>query len=463
MIDLSDTAVAGKKAVLMRFRSLADSLAFSAFLFLLAVVVIIINDYVTGTLVFALITAILLLLCDDIVTIFHPVVLLMAFAIQAKNSFDDYMQPRTFIIGGFLIFSIFFHVIYYRKQYSFRKGELFLPILLVSVTCLLGGVGHLSVAEYFRFISVNYMFCLGFLVLLIYLLVGAKVQPGKNGTKPMDERISLVFCSVVGFLIVAILEYYAEHWTEFMEHPGILAFQWRNNACTWLMIGLPFTFYMAYRKHWAYYFLSFGSFGAFVLSGSRGGLLFGTLELIMLIIYFAVHDKRHRKLLIVIVSVSVLALLISLPKLIPFMSYTLNRFSLASGESSIRLGLWKRSVSDFLSSPINGRGLGYMGNRDIHASSIATLCWYHSSIPQVIGSFGILGILTYGYQFYKRLKLFSQRHSLFSRTVLWSFVGLELMSLVNPGIFAPNYLIVMTILFVVVENYEFPSMKEDVY
>ena len=75
-------------------------------------------------------------------------------------------------------------------------------------------------------------------------------------------------------------------------------------------------------------------------------------------------------------------------------------------------------------------------------------------MPQVIGSFGILGILAYGYQLFCRIRFFIRRKSLFSKTVFMSFIALELMSLVNPGIFAPAYLVIITILFAIVENYE---------
>ena len=39
-----------------------------------------------------------------------------------------------------------------------------------------------------------------------------------------------------------------------------------------------------------------------------------------------------------------------------------------------------------------------------------------------------------------------------------SFIGLELMSLGNPGIFAPVYPIILTALFIIVERYSFPNM-----
>jgi O-antigen ligase len=190
-----------------------------------------------------------------------------------------------------------------------------------------------------------------------------------------------------------------------------------------------------------------------LLTGSRGGLVFGLLEFALLIIYFAVKDKQHRKLYLTVTGIAVLLFLCLIPKWADFLDYTLERFT-DMGENTIRLGLWKRSVEDFLSNPLTGRGLGYMGNRDLHKSATAALCWYHSTVPQIIGSFGIVGILSFAYQYYRRIRFFLSKRSLFSKTVLFSWIGLEMMSLVNPGIFAPVYLLCITVLFVIVENYE---------
>jgi len=332
-------------------------------------------------------------------------------------------------------------------------GQLFTPILIISVTMFLGGLGSISAAEYFRPISLVYMFTLGFMILFFYWDFGSIIYPGANGTREMGERIAKIFCYVIGFLFLAVIEYYVEHRAAFLADPGILPFQWRNNACTLLMIALPFPFFLAMRRRPLYFGFSLLAVATILLTGSRGGLVFGLLEFALLIIYFAVKDKQHRKLYLTVTGIAVLLFLCLIPKWADFLDYTLERFT-DMGENTIRLGLWKRSVEDFLSNPLTGRGLGYMGNRDLHKSATAALCWYHSTVPQIIGSFGIVGILSFAYQYYRRIRFFLSKRSLFSKTVLFSWIGLEMMSLVNPGIFAPVYLLCITVLFVIVENYE---------
>ena len=100
-----------------------------------------------------------------------------------------------------------------------------------------------------------------------------------------------------------------------------------------------------------------------------------------------------------------------------------------------------------------------MGNRDVHPSKTGALCWYHCSVLQVIGSFGLIGIVAYSYQMIERLKLFKSRNSLFGKSVFFSFLSLEFMSLVNPGVFSPLYLFYLTVLLIIIENYKFPELE----
>ena len=123
-------------------------------------------------------------------------------------------------------------------------------------------------------------------------------------------------------------------------------------------------------------------------------------------------------------------------------------------QNSIRLSLIQRGIEDFKANPVFGRGLGYMGNRDIHQSAKHTLCWYHCSPVQVIASAGITGVMAYTYLNIQRIRCFINNISFFSVILFSSFVSLEMMSLVNPGLFAPYpYLMFASVYFAVTESY----------
>ncbi len=443
---------------LLKVRKFLAGDTFSIILFILAALIIIFNLEIPGSVYLGILICGILIVSDDLFSCILPSLLLISFVIRNKDSYDDYMHYLWVI--PIVVFAVLFHIIAYRKVFSYEKGELILPMCLATAALVLGGVGSMTWSEYMSMTNLSYMFALGPLIILVYIFIGGVLRPGKNYTEHMDERLSKVMITVSCYLVFSVLQWYLEHLDEFLFERNILAFQWRNNACTILMLAMPFTFYMATKKNFAYISVAFLSYGAIVFTGSRGGLLFGAVELMILIVYFAVTDKKHRKPLLIIIGVIFAAGICASPKLVHLMRYTLERFT-SYNENFRRLGLIKRSFEDFLSNPLTGRGIGYMGNRDLHPSKAALLCWYHSSVPQVIGSFGVLGILAYGYQFFCRIRFFVRRKSLFSKTVFFSFIGLELMSLVNPGIFAPAYLVIITIFFAVVENYE-PELSEQV-
>ncbi len=452
--ELRNTTDTSKLYKLRRF--LAGDI-FNALLVAYSFVVICFNWNIPGAFVMSFIAAFILIVSDDIVSIFLPALLIASFGIQADDSLWDYMAYAPLAV--FVIFALPFHHIFYRerdKSKVKRPGALLLPMVLVSITNFLGGLGTIPVKSYFSPTSLIYMFSLGFMIVIVYFLTYNHLGEGKNYTDRIDLRIGKIACWVMFFLILATMEGYVERWDKFIADPGILYFQWRNNASTLFMIAMPFAFYMSARN-FAYILLPFGSYLAMIFLGSRGGLLLGGLEFFGLLIIDIVLDKKHRKYIGGIFAVVFFAFLFMFPQIEKFMSYTLGRMT-AADQYSIRLGLWQRSVEDFKHNPIFGMGLGYMGNRDIHPSKAASLCWYHSSLPQVWGSFGIVGLLTYGYQMMVRWKFLMSKHSMFSFTVTASFIGLEMMSLVNPGIFAMFYLLIISMEFFILEKYQFPEI-----
>ncbi|MCL2195559.1 MAG: hypothetical protein FWB76_06365, partial [Oscillospiraceae bacterium] len=75
-----------------------------------------------------------------------------------------------------------------------------------------------------------------------------------------------------------------------------------------------------------------------------------------------------------------------------------------------------------------------------------------NSIIQIIGSFGAAGILAYGWVYLNRARIFLQRRSPFHVTLLLSWVAVELMSLVNPGVFVPVPYLLLVVIFMVVSE-----------
>ncbi len=310
---------------LYKLRLFLASDVFCALVVAYSFVVICFNWIIPGAFVLAVITGFVFLLSDDIVSVFLPIMLIASFGIQANDSLWDYMALAPF--AAFPILAILFHHIFYRerdKSKVKRPGALLLPMILVSITNFLGGIGTIPVKSYFSPTSLIYMFALGFMIVIVYFLNYNHLGAGKNYTDRIDKRIAKIACWLMLFLVLATIEGYVERWAKFMEDPGILYFQWRNNASTLFMIAMPFAFYMSARKFW-YILLPFASYGAMIMLGSRGGLILGGMELLALIIVDLILDKRHRKYIGAILAVIFLTLLFCFPQLEQLLEYNPSR------------------------------------------------------------------------------------------------------------------------------------------
>ena len=402
-----------------------------------------------------------MVLCDDVLTPFAPALLACLIMIKVSDTpafagTDDalYKQFLPFWwLAFFPVGAIAAHIVLYRKPFVWGKAAW--AILVVSVATTLGGIGAISAKEYFAGGALYHTAMLGFGMLLLYIWLSTAVAEDTDGRL---ERFIPNLMLTLGLLAAfMVLHQYLTHLPQLVKKPELLAFQWRNNVSTFLMLALPFPFYKAFKQP-LYLLTGLVMYLALLLSGSRGGMLFGTIELCICVLFVLLADKKRRRFYLVAVAMVILAVIVCTPLLVPFFLPVIQRFlaTVFNGEQEVRLQLYKRAVEDFLAHPVLGVGLGWVGNRDLHPSKTFALCWYHCAPLQIIGSMGVVGALAYLYQYVVRVKIFLRRRATkFRQTLFLAWVGLELMSLVNPGVFAPvPYLMILTILLVVAEKSE---------
>ncbi len=418
---------------------------------------------VYGTLIFGLIVGVIFLICDDFMATLLPFLLTVMVAIHCYDSYDTFMGYK--LIGIPLISCLLLHFIFYWKPIKI-KGTQFGAMTFVSIAIILGGIGFISKQEYFAPTSIYHMLGLGFGMVFLYLLFYANIEIKKEYSLINMLTKIMVIAGVFGSFMV--ISYYIININQVIAEKGLLYLQWRNNLSTLLMLCMPFAFFLASRKSFATV-LGFLYFFAILLTGSRGGLVFGAIELLMCIVMYILYDRRRRIAYLFICACVLFALLIFSRQFIEFFGYTFNRlFTAVSdfliGESSeVRAIHCARGINDFLTHPFFGTGLGYMGNRDVHPSKEFSLCWYHCEPIQIAASFGSLGIIAFLYQFIRRNILLWRKVTLFNITVFISYAGLELMSLVNPGIFCPlPYLMLITMFLVIVEKCDTGEYQERV-
>ncbi len=408
---------------------------------------------IKGTIVFVYIVGFCLALSDDIMAALAPFSLAALVAIKCYDSFNVFMSYKWYIVPVAVL--LLFHIVAYRKKLT-TQGTQFKPMLFVSIAILLGGFGFISFEEYTALTSVYHMLGLGFGMLLIYAYLFAHLDVKRNYS--LIEHLTKVMVLTGCFASFMVISYYIININDVIDRGGLLFMQWRNNCSTILMITIPFAFLMASKKSYATV-LGFIFYFALLLTGSRGGMVFGSVEIVMCIVMYMLYDKRRRLAYIIICACVLFGFLAFAPQVTEFLGYTIDRlFSAINGflmgeSTEVRAIHYARGINDFLTHPIFGTGLGYMGNRDVHASKEFALCWYHCAPIQVCASFGIVGILTFGYQFIKRNILIWRKATLFNMTIFLSYISLEMMSLVNPGVFCPiPYLFYVTLFMVIVEK-----------
>ncbi|MCL2494299.1 MAG: O-antigen ligase family protein [Oscillospiraceae bacterium] len=404
-----------------------------------------------------------MLLCDDILVPFAPALLACLVMIKATEnpsfSADDSALYRQFLPYWWLVFlpagALIAHFVLYRRPFVWGKAG---PAMLaVSAAVTLGGAGTISAAEYFAGGALYHIFALGFGMLLIYIWLSSAVADDTDGRL---ERFVPNMMLALGLLAAfMVFHLYLTRLPVLIARPQIIEFQWRNNVSTFLMLALPFPFYKAFKQP-AWLLAGLVMYLATLLSSSRGGMLFGTVELALCVLFLLLADKNKRRRLVYLGAGALVlaAVAACLPLLLPFFWPTISRLlqSVLHSDQEVRIRLYERALRDFLAHPLFGVGIGWMGNRDIHPSKQFALCWYHNAPLQILGSMGLAGAAAYLYQYIVRVRIFLRRRlTKFRATLFLAWAGLELMSLVNPGVFAPvPYLLILTILVVVAEKSE---------
>lgn len=406
-----------------------------------------------GVLVFALITGVTFALCEDLLAPLPPFLFTAILSFKCYDSFSTFIRFKTF--GALLICLIAAHFVLFWEKPVLR-GYLTPPMLFVSLSVLLGGAGSLPAGEYFTGTSLFYIFGLGIGMWALYILFNTHIRA--RGEYALSEKLTLIMVVAGCLVCYMILAHYLRHIGELAETKSILYFQWRNNSSTMLMLAIPFAFLRGNRKS-PFIILGFFFYFCILLTGSRGGLVFGAIEVVMCCILFILYDKRRRLAYLTICACLGFALMIFSREFFSFFGDTLNRLLsaingiLVDERKEIRVLHCERGILDFLNHPLFGTGLGYNGNRDVYNSVHFTINWYHCEPIQIAASLGAVGIAAYSYQFVKRMLLLWKEPTLFNITVFLSYISLELMSLVNPGIFCPlPYLMLVTLFFVVVEK-----------
>lgn len=379
-----------------------------------------------------------LVLDGNFLHIFLPLTLLCGFAIRTSGQ-------ATVLLGDVwlavpVVIVIVLHFILYGKRPL--GGKLLLPQLAISVALLLGGLFHISAAEYFRLDALYYVLLLGVGMVFFYLWFRNGVH-AKNGVDIKEKLMSSLYALGV-FCAYSILDQALRMYLA--TGTLVASYVWANDICELMLFCIPAAFYYA-KKNYLHILTGFAFCGVMVFTASLSALLVGGILLVLCLLYLAYHDKRRRVLTLLLFA------LVCLGALLILLLISRREGGLAGffrDEENNRVNLLREAWEGFLASPVFGVGIGAAGEVE---TTFMTVNWTHNFPMQILGSMGILGVLAYGYQLYARARLVlaHPRDPFFGAAAL-SYLGLLLISFFQPGEFCPMpYALMAVMIFAVLE------------
>lgn len=406
---------------------------------------------VAGAMAMVWLILIILVTSDDAFAATVPFLLLTVLVSACYDGYALFIPYVWMIVPAVL--ALVFHFIYYRGQYSI--GASFAPLVAVSVAVTLGGVGCLRAEEYFTPATLYYVLGLGFGMVAVYLLLRSAL----SRKRAYDVRQLLL----TGLYLVGIyatfftLLFYAERlvWMQddlaIFGHLRLISIDNRNVYATFLLLALPAPFYHAAKGRGWHLFPALFFYAALLLTGSRGGMVMGTVLFLLCFLYLLRRDETHRRRNLLLLSILALLAIAAGGFLLKFYSFRFEGGFIKGDEPRVRL--LGRAVKDFIYHPIFGVGLGYTGNADIYNPKTFAMNWYHMMIPQIVAGLGLVGTFAYLFLFWRRAMAMKQASNALSRALSLSYIGLFLMSQVNPGEFCPfPYELIAVMIFLFLEN-----------
>ncbi len=419
--------------ILYRFYS--SEYAYFAVCMLVAVVGVIFGSEVAASAVLILLaTGQLAVLCES-ARMFYPVLLVISLMMNLTGT--GISEGGLLLVGIVPFFIAFFYNIIKQKK-RFRWNGVFLPMIVVSAAVSIGGAFYLDPADYFDISNMYYVVFLGFGMVFVCAALFTLWDGEDTGTVQTEFIRAIAHSGM--FVAFVLFLYYLLNLVEFSKTHQVLEElahnPFRNVAVSYYVLSLPFVFFCS-RKKPVYLLGGLFIFAACIISGSRMGLLFGAAEFFICILYFIATSRKRRLLYSIILAVVLVVIALAADDILLFY---LGRDEFGEGffrSSEMRIGFMRRSISDFFENPIFGTGLGYRGNEDFYVPRFLEMHWYHNFLCQIVGSLGIVGVLSYAYQYYVRLNMMFRRPTSFGWLTCLMYIGILMVSLTDTGIFTP--------------------------
>lgn len=342
--------------------------------------------------------------------------------------------------------------LYFFRPKKLVKGEFFIPTLAVSIALATGGLFFLTPGQYFSMPAIYYVLGLGFVLLFINSLLETNLEHNVDHTvffSKMMVGVGVMGLGMIASHYIKLTAYLLNDFYTFTRY-----FQWGNNLANNLLISMPFAFYLATkRRHSVFYFLvGTAQFLAILMGFSRGGSLFALISFpIAFVSAIVVSGKNRKKLAVTSIVLVVIGVVLASTVLLPLIKDLFANTEKITPDDA-RLHLYGFGWRNFTNHPVFGTGLAYNPGIYYHPQTMC-IYWYHSTLFQILGSLGIVGIIAYGIQAFYRMRALVKVKSRFNLFVFISIIGFAGYSMINVGYFVPlPYGFVLILMFILVSR-----------
>ncbi len=413
---------------------------------------------VCGARFLAVLLAVTMAVYQDVMVSAYSFFMLIALGVAALPNPQLLMAQWPFAIAP--LTAIVVHALRWPKH--FRPGKSFYGLLCASAAVILGGLGSISAREYFDPTAIGYVAGLSLGLLLVYYFFAGSCQ-GKEADRLTEQfLLALLLLGTVCAVLIVIpyIRVLAEYFrgARRLEDLAQQLFFLRNQAGNLLVMTMPAPFYFAIKKglprtvKCGAFLLGCGFYFVCLICMSRSALLFGTVQVVLCILYCLYQERDRvakRIYMLLLLLGTVVAYILFWDKIMAVLNVRLEEGLIKDNE--IRVLQIMRSFQDFLRNPLFGVGLGYQGNADLY-SAPGCIGWYHSYFPQIWGSLGLVGMALMGTQLWLRLKIMLRHRDRRAKVLSLVYIGLFLYSQTDPGEFCPvPYEVIAVMSFAVLE------------
>lgn len=443
--------------------SFFNSYYYPAFLFLIVLLTHCLALDIVGFIITVLCFFLSTVLCEDLRPAI-PFILMFPYVVSTQNSpgydYSEYYANHTILcvllLLGILVILAFVIRAITRKEYKtffdFKNKKLLIGFLLLIPCYALAGL----FSGWLDFNSIIVSVIMIILQPIIYIVFTSGINSKEDNVLYLARVATLalvLMCLEIAF--VYLLKYdigmpLNSAWKRQIVVGSVVS----NSASEFIVILLPFVFYLAYKEKRGYlfYIIAAISLIAIYFTLSRASLLFGIPTFIIGTIFLCF--KGNNKKLFRVLSFFYLIILAGI-LIYVYASNNAARlfefFRAAGLQSRGRFQIWSELFEKFTNFPIFGVGFSsYMQTHSNVGQIFEGLA--HNTAIQILCSTGIIGSIFFIYHIFEVFKLFFTKTKI-NKTIIGVSVLLFLgISLVDQIYFFPNFTVIYTLLLIMAEK-----------